>query len=214
MQILPVHQIFRPEQEGPVRLETVESLLAAVSRKRIIGVAFDPRAGSAVHLVCGARPRCRDHRVRWMFFPFDQQVIPTGGDADPARHAVINDRRHAVHVDEGRATVAAVRVRTVHRRQGNRQVLPVHEVFADRMPPVYRSRCPAVIRAVGVVLVEQVIPALPEDRPVRVIQPVVRGQEVVGRAIRVGRKFHPVQVCGFRVCFGHLSTSLRGRGCD
>ena len=79
------------------------------------------------------------------------------------------------------------------------------------MPPVYRSRCPAVVGAVGVVLVEQVIPALPEDRPVWIVQPVVRGQEMVGWAIWVGRKFQAIQVRGFLRLFrssAHLPAWL------
>ena len=61
--------------------------------------------------------------------------------------------------------------------QGDRQVLPAHEVAADGVAPAHVA--PAV--PLGVVLVEQVILAVEEDQPVGVVDEVLRGREVEQR---------------------------------
>src|SRR3954468_14944474 len=60
-------------------------------------------------------------------------------------------------------------------------MLPMYQIGADRMPPVNRSP----ERAVGVVLVEHVIRAVPMNQSIRVVQPVGRRQEVIARALEI-----------------------------
>ena len=62
-----------------------------------------------------------------------------------------------------------------------RQLLPVHEVLADRVAPGHVApRVPE-----RVVLVEEVVLALVVDHPVRVVHPVLRRREMKLRAIRL-----------------------------
>jgi hypothetical protein len=60
-------------------------------------------------------------------------------------------------------------------------MFPVEQVAADGVPPAH---VPPFI-AFGVVLVEEVILAIEEDQPVRVVHEVLRGCEVKTRAKRL-----------------------------
>ena len=58
--------------------------------------------------------------------------------------------------------------------QRNRQMLPVDQVAADGVSPAHM----APFIAEGIVLIEQVILALVEDHPVRVVHEILFGREV------------------------------------
>ena len=59
------------------------------------------------------------------------------------------------------------------------------QVITDRMSPVHPPR--VVIGLVGVVLVEEVIGAVPMDRPVRIAEKIRRRGEVIRGPIAVAR---------------------------
>src|SRR6266542_1629900 len=69
------------------------------------------------------------------------------------------------------------------RRQRDRQLLPVHQVTADRVPPVLVRR----VRDVRAVLEEDVIGAVPMKR-LGIVDPARRRQEVIARALRIARR--------------------------
>src|SRR3989442_516709 len=86
------------------------------------------------------------------------------------------------------ASEAAILIRAAGSgRQRDRSLSPVHEVPAHRMAPVH---C-APEGAVGVVLIEEVILTVPEERN-GVVHPIV-GREMVGRAVGIdGHELPPV----------------------
>src|SRR5262249_12018170 len=115
-----------------------------------------------------------DHGVAGILLPGEQSVdVVARGDARQllrASAAAVDDGGHAVVVDRT-ARPAAVFVGRVGRgSEGNWQVRPVHKVGARRVAPVYL----VVESALRVVLVEDVVDALPLYQPVRVIHPVGR----------------------------------------
>ena len=67
-------------------------------------------------------------------------------------------------------------------RERNRQMLPMNHVLADRMAPMHVRP----IRAVRMMLIEQMILAVEIDRPVRIAHPVGRRQEVILRPVWIG----------------------------
>ena len=103
---------------------------------------------------------------------------------------------HQVGAGEGGVVVRAERGRS----DGDRAMLPMHEVAADRMPPggVAGGRA-----HVGVELVEDVVLTVVMDGPVRTAAPPPEGRgEVVERAMRVDRlvEVHFPEIYGFRGC--------------
>ena len=63
-------------------------------------------------------------------------------------------------------------------REGDGQVGPVQQVAADRVAPAHMAPLPPE----RVVLIEEVVLALVEDEPVRVVHEVLRRREVHARA--------------------------------
>src|ERR687897_3651290 len=74
--------------------------------------------------------------------PLDEIVILARGQTGElvlAPHPRIDDGWHAV-VDDGAPRETAVLIRAFRARcEGDRQMLPVHEVVADRVPPMHQA---------------------------------------------------------------------------
>ena len=112
------------------------------------------------------------------------------------RYAGAVEALHRVGAGEGGVVVRAERGRS----DGDRAMLPMHEVAADRMPPggVAGGRAHA-----GVELVEDVVLTVVMDGPVGTAAPPPEGRgEVVERAMRVDRlvEVHFPEIYGFRGC--------------
>src|SRR5207249_5251685 len=127
---------------------------------------------------------CRRRVKDWIAFellPSDHGVIAGGETLHLGKNAGVDQSWDAI-VYKSRSGKAAVLVRAAGcRRQSHAQVLPMNQVFAARMPPVHISP----ICAVGIVLIKEVIRALPEQGSIGVIHPVGRRQEMVLRPLRV-----------------------------
>ena len=65
--------------------------------------------------------------------------------------------------------------------QGNGQVFPVYQIRAERMPPMHRPP----YRAIGVVLVKEMILAFIVEHPIRIVHPMGRRREVKLRPVRL-----------------------------
>ena len=127
----------------------------------------------------------RDHRIARVLLPDDQLVI--GRQGHPLFRIALADAR----VEQARPAVGSgdrsagehVLLALFQRGpQRDRQVLPVHQVAAARVPPVHV----APRGSVRVELVEEVVPALIEDGAVGIVVPVGRRMEMVDRTVGVG----------------------------
>ncbi len=116
--------------------------------------------------------------------------------------ARVEDVGRSIVID--RATrPAAVAVRAVRvGRERDRMVLPVEEVVARRVPPVDG----VVVGTARVVLIEDVVRAVPLDETVRVVQPVRGRREVVARAVVVAAEGRRASRRGRRRLFGRPTS--------
>ncbi len=188
MKILPVYQIRRAVEEyctpfaldpGPDQLVPALPLLP----HRMVPIADQLQS----------RGRGGDDGVAGVLLPAEHLVL-TGGEAGAA-HAVaaarVDDGRHTL-IDDRTARPAAILIRPAG--SGSERgglVAPLHQIRTRRVVPVNV----APQRAVGIVLVEEVVDSLPLDETIRVVHPVLRGQEMVPRAVRICvHRFHNVAV--------------------
>src|SRR4051794_17579601 len=85
--------------------------------------------------------------------------------------------------------------------KSDRQMLPIHQVSAPRVPPMHMP--PAV--TIRIVLVKHMPPPLVKDGTVRVVHPIGRSQEMITRAVRVllhSRNGGPISCHCLFDCFG------------
>ena len=69
----------------------------------------------------------------------------------------------------------------------------MHQVLSDCMSPVLRT----AESPIGIVLIEDVRLALPEDRAIRIVHPVRRGQEMILGTVTVsGQPARPIVTAG------------------
>ena len=119
----------------------------------------------------------RDDRIAGVLLPVEQQRV--GGCRNGvARERAVVDGDDPVRLDQRLAAEAVLLLVGV---ESQRQVAPVHEVVADRVPPV------DAVLALWAELVEEVIAALPLAKAVRVAHDVLGRREVVERPERVRR---------------------------
>ena len=106
-------------------------------------------------------------------------VDDLGGDAgvDECWHATVIDGRAC----KTTATIVFIRCR----RERKRQIAPVNQITAHRVPPV-DALMPSAQR---VVLIKHVHLPLPLNEAIGIIQPVGRRQKVKGRAMQIIAKF-------------------------
>ena len=102
----------------------------------------------------------------------DEQVIVAGGEADAIRQAVIDECGYPLFVDKCCTAEALVPVGPFRAgRQRNRMVRPVNQIRTGGVAPMDR----AMKSSIGIVLVKDVVSALPENGSVRIVHPVDRG---------------------------------------
>ena len=201
MQIVPVHQVVRAEEEGRTHAPPAGRMRQRAARQRIVVLALFPDAGivdkvngprrhrvpaDAGHhfLTRGLRPdfaRVGDHRRARHLLPVQQQRITGHGD-DIAQFVPMVHGDHAVVLDPGRTGPGSLLGPRVDRIG---QVAPVHQVVADRMPPV-RPRVRRRIR-----LEEEMPLPLPETQPVGVVQPTFGADKVIERPVGIGGLLPP-----------------------
>ncbi len=140
--VLPLRQILRLEKIHGVaqvlglhtRVFQVSSQQLYVPRYRVVGTVLDPSTGikNVVHSVAAFALLGRfDHRIARVLFPTDEQVVPAGGETRAVRHTVVDERRHALLVDEGASAETSVPVRTTRSRRERDGVMhPVHQIRA------------------------------------------------------------------------------------
>ena len=185
----PVQGVARAEQAGGIAAPRT-----AEPAQRIPHFTLPPHAGIAgpvPAVIRVARPRLRNHDPR-VLRPALQAVVAAGGEAAPAGPAAVDHRRHPAVVDHV-AAEAALGVHPRQRRlQRDRVVLPVDQVAAGGVSPADPHVLVAavaalddLVRGVRVVLVEQVVAAAPVERPVGIVEPSSRRQEVEARPVGV-----------------------------
>ena len=181
---LPGAQVRRFEQVRRVSLV----LRVAFVDGGVIEVAGQPAAGvvdGVAAEVGAALFWLGDHRIVRVFRPLDQQIVAAAGETEAVGVAVVDQRWNSFLADQGSAAKAADAVRSVRFwRQRHRMVDPVHEVGAGGVAPL--NEIP--VGTIRVVLVEDVITALPEQGSVDVVHPRGWRREVVGWPMRVAGK--------------------------
>ena len=129
--------------------------------------------------------RLGDHWIVRVFRPLDQQIVAAAGEAEAVGIAVVDQRWNSFLADQGSTAKAADAVRPVRfRRQRHRMVDPMHEIGTGGVTPL--NEIP--VGAVRVVLVEDVVTALPEQGSVDVVHPRGWRREVIGWPMRVAGK--------------------------
>ena len=121
-------------------------------------------------------------RIARVFRPLDQQVVAAAGETEAVGVSIVDQDRNTFPADQGAPAVAALSVRSVGiRGQRHRMVDPVHEIGTGGMAPL--DEMP--VGAVRIILVEDVVPALPKQGPVDIVHPRRRRREMVGGAVRI-----------------------------
>ena len=185
-------QVLPPGELGVLRAVERHHRLAAlplveVTAKDQVSLALVPEEKGIAPIVDlqATVESLGQHGVRRMLLP-DEEVRAAEGGPLLRRvlrplfwaNAGVEKDRLAVAIDRRAAGKAVVFANFLRGPQGDGEVLPADEVPAPDMPPVHVA--PAV--AVGVVLVEKVIKAAVEDRPVGIVVPPGRWGNVEDRA--------------------------------
>ena len=159
--VFPVREVGRPEQVVDADAVNAAFSVFEYARKRVITVVFFPyaRIENAVRAPVTVNRHDGNDRVQAMFLPVDQQRVRCRRDGVPGLGAVIRGY-HAVALNQcltAEAIVLLVRV------QGDRQILPPHQVFTARVTPV------DVLLTIGAELVEEMVQALPLSQSISTI---------------------------------------------
>ena len=129
--------------------------------------------------------RLREDGISGVLVPSDQVVILRNG------HPLLGLRLADARIEKARPAIGGNRGAARKDRSftlilrgpdGDRQVLPIHQVAAARMSPMLAAEAGGE----GIQLVEQVVPAAVVNSAVRIIGPIGRRMEVIHRPVRVG----------------------------
>ena len=102
------------------------------------------------------------------------------------------NQRQGIAIAHRRAGEAAVFILRALRRQGYRQMLPVHQILTARVPPVHRSP----LGGVRVMLIKGMVPAVEPHQTVWVVDPPGAGRQVIVRI--------PAQIQRLALCLEYL----------
>ena len=182
MQIRPIGEVLRTQQE--IRPNPLAAgARQRTARKRVIHPVFFPDA-RVKHPVGRNRSigvHHRNHGLARHLFPVQQQRI-AGHRNHIAHLRPVIHRNHAVFLHKrgaGKALLFRIGI------NGIGQIPPVNQILAHGMPPVLAW----ILRRIP--LIEKVPASLPETKPVRIVQRVLRIDIMVNRPVRIAGHLLP-----------------------
>src|SRR5437588_358964 len=178
MHIIPLSKVRRTVEQG----RTTDTGNTC-THQLVPGVCLPPDTVVAIRYQLQVGRRLGDDWVARILLPGDQ-VIAAGRETCAlvlSRSASVDDGRRSIVVDR-RTRPAAVGIRSAWCWcERNRQMPPVHQIFAGGMSPMDG----VMDRGGGVVLIKEVVRRAPLDEAIRVVHPVGRREEVVARAVAI-----------------------------
>src|SRR5713226_7495807 len=173
--IYRVHIVPLPKVGRTVERGRATDTGNACAYQLVPGLCLPPDTVVAIRYQLQVGRRLGDNWVARILLPRDQ-VIAAGRETCAlvlSRSASVDDGRRSIVVDR-RTRPAAVRIGSAWCWcERDRQMPPVHQIFAGGVPPVDGL----MDRGGGVVLIKKVVRRAPLDEAIRVVDPVGRRQE-------------------------------------